>query len=246
MPNLIKKLGDKSRNKSLVFTSAGDYSNVHQWLGEDRDFDLFLCYYGDQSGKFSDISDYYFARKDGKFPNLHFAYQHWAAILDQYSAIFVLDDDIIISCEQINKLFEIQKSHDLWLMQPAFSSNGKVSHPITSASSSKLVRYTNFVEVTCPLFRKDKLDSFMAQYDPTLVGWGVDFWFIYSLGKQIEGKIAVIDGIPCINPHDETKPGGREIEKLQRKEERVRIWRAIQARHGIRKKPHMCFIGDYS
>ncbi len=37
------------------------------------------------------------------------------------------------------------------------------------------LRYTNFIEMARPLFRQDKLDAFMAVYDPELVGYGTGF-----------------------------------------------------------------------
>lgn len=39
-------------------------------------------------------------------------------------------------------------------------------------------RYTNFIEMTCPLFERKALDRFMAAFDPDLKGWGADWWFL--------------------------------------------------------------------
>jgi hypothetical protein len=91
----------------------------------------------------------------------------------------------------------------------------------------------NFVEVTCPLFRKDKLDAFMAVYDPVLVGYGVDWWFLETLGSDIEGKVAIVDAITCINPRDRAKGGKREINVLQDVPTRKRIWNEIRERYKI-------------
>lgn len=221
-------------SKYLVFTSAGDNANLHYWLKGYRNFDLWVTYYGNDKNRYKEISDYYNARKGGKWPNLYHVYQRWKDILSHYQAIFVLDDDIIINGSAISRLFDIQQKHDLWLLQPAFSPRGKISHSITRVKPFTLMRYTNFVESGCALFRKDKLDNFMKVYDPVLVGWGVDWWYLDSLGQNLTGKVAIVDAIPCINPHARTKGGQREIDLLQDLPTRIENWNRIQAQHNIR------------
>ncbi|MGE3539053.1 MAG: hypothetical protein AB7N91_16675 [Candidatus Tectimicrobiota bacterium] len=219
--------------KYLVFTSAGDTANLHYWLQGERNFDVWITYYGDHTNRLRNVADFYNARKGGKFPNLHYVYTHWKEILAHYEAIMVMDDDIIIHGSDISKLFAIRQQYDLWILQPAFSPAGKVSHAITRVRPWAFMRYTNFVELTCPLFRKDKLDTFMAIYNPVLVGWGIDWWFLDVLGPQLENRVAIVDAIPCINPHDVDKGGRREIDGLQTFSERKRIWEAVRQQYNI-------------
>jgi hypothetical protein len=89
--------------------------------------------------------------------------------------------------------------------------------------------------MTCPLLRKDKLDGFLAAYDPELVGFGCDWFLLETLGEDLRGKVAVIDAITCVNPHDASK-GGREIDRLMPVEERHANWVRIRERHGIRSE----------
>ncbi len=225
--------------KKLVYTSGGDNSNIHYWLKRfdgkkaDKKFDLWITYYGDQENRFKEIADFYNMRKGGKFPNLLYVYQQWKDILGNYEAIFVLDDDIIIDCNGINRLFEVQEQYDFWLLQPAFDPRGKISHAITKIKPSCFLRYTNFVECACPLFRKDKLDDFMRMFDPVLTGWGIDLWYHHVLGEHPK-KIAIVDAVPCINPHDITKGGQREIEQLEKTSDSIKNWVVIKKRHNIK------------
>ena len=227
------------RSNYLVYTSAGDNSNIHYWLKNfngqkvEKSFDLWVTYYGNQRNKYKEISDFYNMRRGGKFQNLLYVYQQWKEILDNYEAIFILDDDIIIDCNAINRLFEIREQFDLWLLQPAFDPRGKISHPITKVNRSCFMRYTNFVENTCPLFRKDKLAGFMKIFDPVLTGWGIDLWYHFFLGEHPR-KIAIIDAIPCINPHDTWKGGQREIERLEKTSESINKWSEIRERLNIK------------
>jgi len=211
---------------------------LHYWIkgfgGEEcrRIFDVWVTYYGPEKDKYRDMSDFCNERQGGKFPNLLHVYQNWRSILDKYQAIFVMDDDLIIDTFAINRLFEIHEQFDLWLLQPAFHPRGKISHPITRMNQDCFLRYTNFVENTCPLFRKDKLDAFMEVFDPVLNGWGIDFWYHHVLGENRK-KIAIVDAFPCINPHDSLKEGQREIDTLEETSSCIKKYAEIRAQYGI-------------
>ena len=231
---------DAPNSKYLVFTSAGDYAKLHHWLKGYRNFDLWISYYGDKQNqyKYKEYSDFYIAKKGGKFPALHYVYQHWQSILDHYQAILVIDDDIVIDGSAISRLFEIREQYDLWLLQPAFSPIGKVSHPITMVKPFTFLRYTNLVELGCPLFRRDKLDAFMKIYDPALVGYGIDLWYMDLLIPN-DRKVAVVDAISCINPRDRSKGGQREIDILQDAPTRIKNWIRIKEQYNIEVREPM-------
>lgn len=226
-----------SRSNNLVFTSAGDRSNLRAWRQGRRDFDVWTVYYGNVDGMFQDISDYYLARKGSKFQNLHHCYQRWPDVLARYDAIMVMDDDIEINATGISRLFGIRRELDLWVLQPAFRLSGKVSWSITAVHPTAKLRYTNFVEMACPLFRRDKLDAFMAVYDPDLVGYGADWWFLHTLGQDLDNRVAVVDEVTCVNPYDRDKGGGgREIDTLQTHELRKESWERIKAMHDLNEQ----------
>lgn len=209
------------RRRRLVFTSAGDRANIAAWLSKDRTFDLWVTYYGNQGRRYEGLCEYYDVRKGSKFQNFNDAYTHFRPVFDQYDAIWIADDDIVIDPSGIARLFDLQERYDLWVLQPAFSLRGRISHGETIALPWYLLHYTNFIEVTCPLFRHDKLAEFMAHYDSSLVGWGVDYLFISVLGKHHATRFAVIDSVPCINPHTHSKPGRvREMDHLKSDNER--------------------------
>lgn len=211
----------------LVYTSAGDHSNVRQWIQGTKTFDLWITYYGDRPGHLNDVADYYNARKGSKFQNLHHVYQTSHALLQTYRAVFVLDDDIEIDAWSINRLFEVRDKYDYWAVQPAFEPRGKISHDITRVRRTCLRRHTNFVEMGCSLFRRDILDEFMKVYDGSLGGWGIDWWYLHVMGENRQGKVAIVDEIVCANPHDRTK-GGREIFRLQPRAALIADWERVK------------------
>jgi hypothetical protein len=218
----------------LIFTSAGDHSNVRLWLqGRRRDFDLWVAYYGAEPGALRSLATVYTVRQGTKFQNLHYCYANWRDLFAQYAAVMVLDDDIVIGADALTRLFEIRQELDLWALQPAFRVSGKISWGITRQQPTTRLRYTNFIEMTCPLFRRDKLDAFMAVYDPELIGYGEDWWFLRTLGADLDRHVAVVDEVPCINPSDRSKGGRREIDRLWSHEQRKAVWERIKVRYDL-------------
>jgi len=218
-----------ANRKYLVFTSAGENANIKQWLaGDKRIFDVCVVNYSAIDNLHRSDADYYFQIKGGKFPNLQKVYFDNRNILKQYDAVWVADDDIIIDTQSINELFLTLAEKSLTLLQPSFRATGKVSFPITRQRLLTSLRYTNFVEMTCPVFKTDFLIKFLEVFDPALVGWGTDWWFLNLI--TAEDKVAISDQVSCINPYDRFKKDGvREIVKLQSDEERLNTWRRIAA-----------------
>lgn len=102
------------------------------------------------------------------------------------------------------------------------------------------------MKVTAPLFRRDKLIEFLHAYVPRrhegapLVGYGIDCWLSQVLlGTDAKGdcmhrdKVAVIDAIPFVNPTNEAKTHGREIDRLQAWDKRVEEWQAVAKQRGL-------------
>jgi hypothetical protein len=198
-----------------------------------------VAYYGDDGKAFSEIakaSSYAFRAKGGKFQILKTFVDQNPRFFDRYSYVWVCDDDIQMSPTQIDEAFAITEFFEFWIAQPAFSPRGKISHQITSYAGPHCdYRTVNFIEVGVPIFRREKLIEFLNVYDGSLTGYGIDFWYL-NIFKADEvghlGQFAVIDRVRVINPHDEEK-GGREIDQLQRLEERRADWVNAMAKYGL-------------
>ncbi len=226
--NMCKEKFTNNLNKNLVFTSAGDNTRFYDnWCDDKKNYDIWLVYYGDNDenyNKYKNKVDKIWKRKGSKFQNFNYIYNNFKRYLMNYERFFIVDDDIIMSTDDINKLFNISKQYDLWICQPAFLPESKISHEITKIQKNNLLRYTNFVEVNTPVFSKDALIKFMKYYDDSLIGWGIDYLYIWANNKNMQNKYAIIDSIPCINPHDDIKQGNRELNKINGHEKRAKIW----------------------
>jgi hypothetical protein len=230
--------------KNLIFSSVGDFSNFpHWWLNKKslKEFDIYVCYYGNNMVKareFEKHCDYFTISKGSKFQNFYKIFNRDKITLDKYDAFWIVDDDIQINTLEINKLFLYQKRYNTWILQPSFT-DGAISHDITKCFSENKIRFTNFIEVCVPLFSKYALYKCMEIYDPILVGWGIDYLFIWYLGEYEKDKYAIVDEIQCVNPFFENRK--REIEILQPEIKRRRAWNKIKRKYNIRETNHTNF-----
>lgn len=220
----------------LIYTSAGHAANVNQWYSSsNRNYDIWVTNYTDTKSLNKEYSDYYNEHKGSKFQNLKNVLEKHRDQMSRYKAVMVADDDIVITPNSLSALFKTLTDNNIWVLQPAFSRYGKVSHSITRRKLTSRIRYTNFVEVTCPIFRTDKLLEFLSVYKPELsTCYGIDWWYLNYLGIDRQDVFAISDKYYCINPRDCFKPGRRrEIDSLNSHEQRVAMWQNIKREIGI-------------
>lgn len=224
--------------KSLVFSSVGDNTKFYDhWIGDDARYHLCIIYYGDDDeiySKYKDRVNFAQRRKGSKFQNFKYFYDTCRGFINEYEQFFILDDDIIINVEDINKMFDISCEYNLQICAPSFSKYGKISHSETKHKKGVLLTYTNFIEVNVPLFTRDALSKFMDSYDTILIGYGIDFYYIWCNGKDEKKSYAVIHSVKCVNPHESAKKDNvRELERLPTFESRQSIWENYAKKKGI-------------
>ena len=240
----------EKQNRWCIFTSAGDHNAIRLWVesGAPRRWDLVVAYYGGNDHEFSQISmmsSYSFRAKGGKFQILKKFVAQNPRFFDQYSYVWVCDDDIRMSTPQIDEAFAITEFFKFWVAQPSFLPEGKISHPITRYAGPQCdYKIVNFIEENVPIFRRDKLAEFLRAYDGSLAGWGIDHWYLNVFRANELGRVtnffrkdrlarfAIIDKVQVINPRDEEK-GGREIDRLQPLPLRKAAWREAKAKYGL-------------
>lgn len=222
--------------KNLLFSSVGDRSRFPEyWLdhADEREFDLWISYYGDGDGhRFEPHVDRFFQRKGFKFQNFNHVFQHESEALEAYDSFFIIDDDIQIGTREINRLFAMRASHELEILQPAFAPPSRISHACTEKIPGALLHYTNFIEVTAPMFSKTALWNLMHHFDDRLIGWGIDYLAMWANGTERISKYAVIDAVSCVNPNP---PAGekREVEKNSDVDQRIQRWLEVKHALGI-------------
>lgn len=234
--------------RRLVFISAGDHHLLHPTIGATSGFDVLVYFYGDSI----DVRAGLMARglkvvdrKGDKFQNLLAAHRSDLHFLSQYDAVFVMDDDLGLSKAEITRLFEVRLENDFWVVQPSFDPRGRISFPYSTSRARTSFRYTNFVEMGAPLFRRDILEQFLEVYDGSLVGWGIDFWYMNVLGESEFRRYAVVDEVRSANPDRRSATGSREIEQLQSAEEGQASWERLRDEQGLSQWTPTAFGGVY-
>jgi hypothetical protein len=195
--------------KNLIICTIGDESLHHEWA-ENINSDLVLIYYGDNEDiSYSSLkyTPHVYAAKGQKYHLLKAFIENNLNFISNYEYIWFPDNDVRISSESINNLFNIAKKYNLNLSQP--SMEGYVSHEITKPISNSVLRYTNFVEVLAPLFNLESLLKVYKTFDTNYSSWGYDYLWPHLLGYP-QDKIAIIDDIVMIH----TKPVGQDYSRF--------------------------------
>ncbi|MBZ9677687.1 DUF707 domain-containing protein [Mesorhizobium sp. ES1-1] len=151
--------------RNLVIVRAGRRSLHPGWAkGSGKaGFDLLVAAYeAGVSHAPTDLSVFIPGRKIAGY---HALFQCYPEILENYDLIALIDDDIDTTTDDINRLFEIGKKYKLDLFQPALSSDSYFSYASTLASGKRYVlRYTNTVEMMCPVFSARCLRSALGLF----------------------------------------------------------------------------------
>lgn len=189
---------------NLVISTVGDKSIHKEWLSKEQNFDLVLLYYGDDekiAHSYYEDTPYVYMAKGFKWWLIKSFIQTHPQFMEKYNYIWFPDDDVRISTENINYLFDFCKEYNLWLCQPAMK--GYISHEITKPQYNSVLRYTNFVEVLAPMMSYKTVYKLLPTFDANYSSWGYEVTWDKILGNP-KDKIAIIDSI--IMEH--TKPVG--------------------------------------
>lgn len=197
-------------NKNIIIIACGDNSLHANWLSKNSNFDIAVIYYGSDINKFNEYSNsstYSLMLKGEKWFLINeFINKNITKLVD-YKYFWFPDDDLKSDTDSINNLFEINTKYQLDLSQPAL--DGHVSHEIVKKVNGCLLRYTNFVEIICPLMSYSCLLKLKNTFTLTKTGWGIDFLWTKLLNYPTN-KIAIIDDIVVTH----TKPVGNDYSRF--------------------------------
>lgn len=201
-------------NNNLIISVVGDKSCHKEWICGNPEFDLILIYYGNNDDIFSDYTKdalMCIKQKGQKFPLIKTFINDNFKFVSKYEYIWLPDDDISISTNNLNNIFKIAKEYNLYICQPAVkASDGKVEHKITRPRKGLKLRFTNFVEIMMPLFDIKSLLFLYDDFSLSKSGWGLDASWSHRLNYPTD-KIAIIDEISTLH----TKPVGSDYSRFK-------------------------------
>jgi hypothetical protein len=198
----------RARRRNLVVLRAGDSSLHRQWLdAPDRDFDLFISYYGRTPGRHQEDADFYEARPGPKWPAIAALLEQNLPALGAYDTFWFPDDDLAASGPVIDRMFAFFHAFQLCLAQPALTRNSYYTWDTLLQDSRAHIRYTRFVEVMAPIFSRAALEVCRPTFAESRSGWGLD-WVWPTLCRQAGlGRMAILDATPVRH----TRPVGGEL-----------------------------------
>ena len=180
--------------KNLVIVRAGDNSLHEGWLEGTRNWDLIVSGYGETSKKWQrhDITHIFY--KGGKFDGIYDAFQQVPGLLDKYDYIMMADDDFIMTAQDINRLFDIMREHNLQIGHPSFSHQSYGLYFPAYHNPRFKIRFTNFVENGVACLHRSVWQQILPLYQDNPMGYYIDnFWG--RLTDDPVRQVALIDEI---------------------------------------------------
>jgi len=215
----------------LLFSSIGDnYDKAFKsWYcsKEDRNYDIIFIYYGTNQERVFELENYcdiLREKKGSKFQNLVNFYDELS--INQYKYVWVVDDDIELKFNEINKMFDFINQKKYFLCQPSMHPKGQNSFYLNVNKFGKpihWIHHTNFIEVGCPILDKEHLEetvNILKNIDNKLTAYGIDVIWQYYFFKP-KKYFQVLLNFIVYNPHPHDKKNkSRECLKMGSNEER--------------------------
>ena len=204
------------RKKALVVLQAGSDAIARDWAEhDDREWDLLVNYY-DATGFRPGFGDYVFFQKGTKFTAMWLFWERYREILTHYDHVLFLDDDVVVTGTDLNRLFRSCWMHGLDLAQMSLS---KVSScnwaELFSQAGTASPRKVSAVEIMMPVFSASALRCAAPTFAQSVSGFGLDL----AWGKLIQdagGTIAVLDDVIATHARPVDQADGAYYSYLRR------------------------------
>jgi hypothetical protein len=174
-----------------VYTPArhGDFSG--DFTNPSRTFDLVVNdWTGD--GRFSKAAQ----QAEQRFAEKGHKWQTLARLLPkmpEYRYYAFIDEDIDVSVETLNGLFQLGELLGLRLYQPALTIRSHYSHEFSRVNPDTYVRPTTFVEIMAPFFSHEALVKCLPTFTLSELGWGLEYLWNEILRSK---GMAIVDRFP--------------------------------------------------
>lgn len=220
----------------LTTTSRGE--GIENYIYNTENYDLFIIDYTSEENNsplrsFADLN--VFETNGGyKYQNIKKLILK-LDLLGKYDYFWFPDWDISFVENTLETLFHSAKIYNLDLCQPSLSLDSHISWSITQHNPETILRYTNFVEVMCPLFKNSFLKEVIWTFDLNFSSWGLDFlWPTISENKNIGiVDLVVVKHERPISSHEWILPNGKnaaeELNDLQKKFNLILIPKVIKS-----------------
>lgn len=191
-----EKVATPTKN-NCVFIPTGDNSLHRQLLQGEADFDLHLLIYDKSYNKWCNDTAYIGADSGFKMDMTYRYLQRHPEYLEHYEYFFLMDDDIEMSTEEVNKLFRYMRKYHLRIAQPSLVMS-YYTYEHTLHNPTCILRYTNFVEMMMPCFSQEALKKVLPTFEKKVRWMGIEYHWA-SLITSNHRDMAIIDDIKGVH-----------------------------------------------
>jgi hypothetical protein len=190
-----------------VFLQCSAHANHREWFTQaPRNWDLLVNLFQEGS-EAPEGSDLILRQTGGGCQSAVFAHmmEHFPEIVWKYDYWMLLDDDIVTSVEDLNRLFEIASQEGLDMVQPALSRDSFCIFPVLFADPRGGMRKLNATEMMVPILSRRLIDAGRFVFSESISGYGADLVLGKIARKQFGTTPIIIDAFPvrhckAVNP----------------------------------------------
>ena len=165
----IERHGTPGKRPFLVIVRAASDHRI-TGIHADRNFDLALNHYAQPAKEL--VFDY---RYGGGLSKLTAARQFFESTgVTTYQGYMFMDDDLVVSCDDLCAFLEHCRSRDIALAQPSLSPDSFFSIPDLLHQPSGNDRETVMVEVMMPYMSVATLSTLLPTFEQSISSWGID------------------------------------------------------------------------
>lgn len=158
----------------LIISTVGSNSLHENWIGEHDT--ILICYKPQSHMKY----------RDAGYPNTEVTFEPGTKFQliykhlqnkEDYRYYLFLDDDILITKDQINELLETAIRYNTYILHPSVNPQN-CHHKILHPQQGNILRYTSWIEIQAPMFSNEALKDQIETFKENKTGWGLpNLWF---------------------------------------------------------------------
>jgi hypothetical protein len=183
------------RKSFLLVSRVGAKSLHYCWLNDktDRNFDVFLSSYDGTLGDLNQEGVRTERRPGHKIKGYNGFLNDYVALWSDYDYVCFMDEDIDVDVASLNKMFRLSAKYNLKIAQPSLTHDSYFSYAALLHQRPWTLRYVNYIEMMCPVFRVDVLAQIAPLYG---LGYEVGIDLIWcNLVFNAETDFAILDSV---------------------------------------------------
>jgi hypothetical protein len=193
----LKRIGAPQR-RYLVFVQSGR-NFVPDYHYKTALFDTLINYY-DLSTRVSDEVQYVFRQNGTKTTAVKTILERCPEVLLGYDAVLLLDDDVVITQQQVEALFAAREKHQLDLVQASLTEDSECFFPVLKQPlAGKGLRQVSGIEIMMPVVSRRALQVCGWVFGECISGWGVDNLLSTEVRKRFGDTIALLGDVVCVH-----------------------------------------------